>query len=118
MHVFRTVAGNAPSTREDFLLHWDVVAFDALQRGVCAAQFEVRLLMVEVPVPPAARVMAGFAIDSQSSQMHVVFFVARPAVGACVLECVGGVAFLARNQDVQAGQRKTRLPMIEPGVAP
>lgn len=85
---------------------------------VLAGQREIRLLVViELPIPPAVRVVAIGAFRAQSAFVFVVFLVAVVAGLWRVLVARRQMALFARCRRVQSDERKSRQPMIEAHLA-
>jgi hypothetical protein len=94
------------------------MAIGTLEILVLALQLETGLVVVEIPIFPVARVVTSFAIRAQRTFMHILLFMARPAVRLGVLISGGQVAFLAFNYLVLSGQRIARLYMTKFGLFP
>jgi hypothetical protein len=76
-------------------------------------QLETGVFVIEVPARPVARVVTGFAVGTETAQVYVLFFMARPAIRFGVLESGSEMTFVARNQSMQPGQRKAGHTMIK-----
>ena len=69
--------------------------------------------VVELPIAPTVRVVAGNALFAQVLLVHVLGTVTTDAFVGRLAECPRRMAFLAGNADMQADQRKTGEVMVE-----
>jgi hypothetical protein len=102
VHIVLVMATAASHGYQYFLVHrlhvaGVAIAPDLLVRPV---QFEIGLVVIEVPRFPIARVVASLAFRTQLALMRVFFFVARPAIRLGILERWFEVTFLALYQHV------------------
>ena len=94
------------------------MAVHALPTCMSVLKLEAGLVVIEVPIPPIAGVVTGFAIGAEAAHVYVLLLVAGPAIGFGVLESDRNMTFAACDQGVQPGQRKTRHPVIKFRIFP
>ena len=111
--VVLVVTAYAGDRQCHFLVDRGVVAFNALEVLVFSFQREMRLVVVEIPVLPIARIVASVTARAQRALVNVLFFVAGVTVGLGVPEYHGCMALLAFDQQVRAGQGESSQAMVE-----
>ena len=111
MHVLGSMTISA--LRRNFLSHFAMARL-ARNFRVRARQRKFRLrVVIEGPVLPAARIVAGGAIFAQRAVVSVVLAVAIDAARGRVLEARRHVTGFAGHSRVLADQRKCRKIMVE-----
>lgn len=122
VHVVAVMATAAGTGDQHFFVHRIFVAGVAFIRRffMRPGQFEIRLIVVEVPRLPIARVVAILTLGTEATLMHFPVFplMARPAIRLGILECRRGMTLLALHQHVTPQQRELGLGMIEGGLVP
>ena len=76
------------------------MAINALEILVFSVQLEFGLVVIKIPVIPVTGVVTGFTAFPESALMHIMLFVARPAIRLGVLERRFDVTLLALYQHV------------------
>jgi len=114
--VVGLVACNALTGRARHVLGL-TMAVAAAKTRVCARQRKVGLgCMFELPEIPAVRVVAVAALLAKLILVHVLGPVTAGAFMRRLPERPRCMAFLARNADMQADQRKSRKVMVKPDL--
>lgn len=116
--VILVMATGTAGDQLQFHQYRSLVTIGTLEILVLALQLETGLVVAEVPVFPVARVVAGFAIGTQSALVHILLFMARPAVRLGIFVSGSRVAFLALNEQMLSRKRIARLYVIEYGFFP
>ncbi len=113
MHVIFLMAADALGGQFDLLGRLSVAA-DAGQLGMRAQQRKIRLLgVIELPLIPAIRRVAGRAFPAQSPFVHVLRCMAADALLRRALEPEARMALRARREHVLTDERIGGQIMIE-----
>jgi hypothetical protein len=94
------------------------VAINALEILVFSVQLEFGLVVIKIPILPVTGVVTGFTAFPESALMHILLFVARPAIRLGLFEHHGYMAFLALNQNMFSGELKLRHPVVKFNFSP
>ena len=96
---------------------WLAVAVDALQASVLARKRKIGLAaMVELPVAPGVRGMAGSAVLAESAFVHIAALVTAEAILRCTLERLRAMTLRAGHEHMHAEQRIVGEIMVEADV--
>ena len=105
MHIIFLMAADALGGQFDLLGRLAMTA-DTGQLGMCALQRKLRLLgVIELPLIPAIRRVAGGAFPAQSSFVHVLGCMAVNALLRRTLELQARMALRAGGEHVLADER-------------
>lgn len=102
--VILVVARHATGSQGYFFGYRCLVTFGASDILVFTIQLKVGFIMVEIPSLPITGVMASLTFRPQCAFMHILFFVARPAIRFGILESRRQMAFLAFDQYMFSGE--------------
>lgn len=114
VHIITVMATAARTGQHHLLRHRLLMAVVALIGYFLmrAVQLEIGLVVVEVPSLPRARRVADLAFGSQFAFVHVILFMARPAIGFRIFEGWSQVALLAADQCMLTQQRECRHAIV------
>lgn len=119
VRIIFAVAASAGVGGEDASFHRLLMAVVAVQFLVRAIQRKLRpFIVVVIPELPVPRRMAGLALRTQPSLMHVFLLVATDAVQRRVFEEQGCVACLAIDEVMLPAERESRGVVVEPDLLP
>ena len=94
------------------------MAIDTLKVLMFSIQLELGFIVIKIPVLPVTGVVTGFTAFPESALMHILLFVARPAIRLGLFEHHGYMAFLALNQNMFSGELKLRHPVVKFNFSP
>src|SRR4029077_6716950 len=119
VHIYVLVAADAGGGDDRASANRELVAGVAIEARVLAVEDEFRaLVVIEVPLRPAARVVALLALRPEPELVLVVLAVARIAVRLGVLVLRRRVAGLAFDDCVLPEQGEAREAVIETRLPP
>ena len=114
VRVVRAMAGDA-ARRHGAFVRGLAMAVPATEPFVRPGQTETGLpRVVELPEPPAVRVVAGAACRPERAAVHILAPVAVDALVGGLAIGAARMAVLAGDADVQPDQREARQVMVEP----
>jgi len=106
-------------TRQTHLLHRLRMTRVALQALVFSRQRKICLaIVIEVPVFPASRTMAGLALDTQASTVFVIFSMTSDTGNRGILKALRSVAVFTFHLHMPTEQWKRSQSMIEQSAFP
>jgi hypothetical protein len=113
MPVIFFVATDTTGRLGQFGAYRILMAIDTLKVLMFPVKFEAGFIVIKIPVLPVTGVVTNITAFSESTLVHVLLFVARPAIRLGLFEHHSQMAFLALYQYVFPGELEARHPVVE-----